>query len=58
MKVKSLRKSSLMNYQFSEKIDTNLGNRIGNPRIDIKANLMISEKMKIADFHKISYYLM
>jgi hypothetical protein len=33
-----------MNYQFSEKIDTNLGNRIGNPRIDIKANLMISEK--------------
>ncbi len=53
-KVKSLRKSSLLNYQDSEKSGNNLGNRIGNLSSDIKANLMISIKMETIDFHKIS----
>gem|GEM_PF-4870417 len=53
-----MRKSSLLNYQCSKKFGNKSGNRIGNLWFDNKANLMISEKMKIADFHKISYFLM
>ena len=56
-KVKSLRKSSLLNYQCSENSGNKSGNRIGNLSFDNKANLMISIKMKIIDFHKISYIL-
>ena len=52
-----MRKSSLLNYQCSKKLGNKLGNRIGNLSFDNKANLMISEKMKIPDFHKISYFL-
>ena len=46
-----------MEYQCNEKFGNYRGNRIGHFIIDIKTNLMISEKMKIADFHKISYFL-
>ncbi len=47
----------LMEYQGSEKFGNYLGNRIGHFSIDIKTNLMISIKMKITDFHKISCFL-
>ena len=46
-----------MEYQCSEKFGNCLGNRIGHLSIDIKANLLILEKMKTTDSHKISYFL-
>ena len=49
--------SILLKYQCSENFGNHLDNRIGNFCFDIKANLMISRKMKIPDFHKISYFL-
>lgn len=48
----------LMEYQCNEKFGNYTGNRIGNLPFDIKANLMISIKMKIVDSHKISCFLM
>tara|TARA_R110002111_G_scaffold194842_2_gene260853 strand:- start:170 stop:412 length:243 start_codon:yes stop_codon:yes gene_type:complete len=46
-----------MDYQCNEKFGNFLGNRIGNLPIDIKANLLISNKTTTVDYHKISYFL-
>ncbi|MEP5341040.1 MAG: hypothetical protein ABJL44_16125, partial [Algibacter sp.] len=47
----------LMVYQCSKKFGNYTGNRIGHLSFDIKTNLMISIKIKIIDYHKISYFL-
>ena len=56
-KIKSKRKSTLLNYQCSKNFGNKTGNRIGNLWFDNKANLIISLKIEISDFHHISYIL-
>jgi hypothetical protein len=55
VKVKSKRKSNNAVLQCNEKIQLKISNRIGNFCFPIKAYYMISEKMKLADNHIISF---